>query len=401
MHFQHAPNTQALIQRLETFMRTHILPLEAEIIQERAPHTANWREWTLDPRLEALKTLAQEQGLWNLFLPEISGLTHTEYATLAEITGHSLLAPEVFNCNAPDTGNMELIWKYGTEAQKERWLQPLLSGKIRSSFCMTEPAVASSDPTNLEASITQDGDHVVLHGRKWWSTGLGHPNCKLLIFMGLSNPDNPKHAQHSMVLVDVDTPGVTIERMLPVFGTYDAPYGHGQVMFEQVRVPVGNVVGGLGRGFEIAQGRLGPGRVHHCMRLVGAAERALELMVRRGKERVAFGRTIDQLGGNRDIIAQARIDIEMIRLLVLKTAWLLDTVGVKGAMSEVSQIKVACPEVACRIIDQAMQMYGGEGLCDNTPLAAFYTYARILRLADGPDEVHRAVVAARELKKYE
>jgi acyl-CoA dehydrogenase len=401
MHFQHAPNTQALIQRLETFMRTHILPLEAEIIQERAPHTANWREWTLDPRLEALKTLAQEQGLWNLFLPEISGLTHTEYATLAEITGHSLLAPEVFNCNAPDTGNMELIWKYGTEAQKERWLQPLLSGKIRSSFCMTEPAVASSDPTNLEASITQDGDHVILHGRKWWSTGLGHPNCKLLIFMGLSNPDNPKHAQHSMVLVDVDTPGVTIERMLPVFGTFDAPYGHGQVMFDHVRVPVSNVVGGLGRGFEIAQGRLGPGRVHHCMRLVGAAERALELMVRRGKARVAFGRTIDQLGGNRDIIAQARIDIEMIRLLVLKTAWLLDTVGVKGAMSEVSQIKVACPEVACRIIDQTMQMYGGEGLCDNTPLAAFYTYARILRLADGPDEVHRAVVAARELKKYE
>ena len=401
MHFQHAPNTQALILRLETFMRTHILPLEAEIIQERAPHTSNWREWTLDPRLEALKTLAQEQGLWNLFLPEISGLTHTEYATLAEITGHSLLAPEVFNCNAPDTGNMELIWKYGTEAQKERWLQPLLSGKIRSSFCMTEPAVASSDPTNLEASITQDGDHVVLHGRKWWSTGLGHPNCKLLIFMGLSNPDNPKHAQHSMVLVDVDTLGVTIERMLPVFGTYDAPYGHGQVMFDHVRVPMSNVVGGLGRGFEIAQGRLGPGRVHHCMRLVGAAERALELMVRRGKGRVAFGRTIDQLGGNRDIIAQARIDIEMIRLLVLKTAWLLDTVGVKGAMSEVSQIKVACPEVACRIIDQAMQMYGGEGLCDNTPLAAFYTYARILRLADGPDEVHRAVVAARELKKYE
>lgn len=401
MHFQHASETQALIQRLETFMHEHILPLEAKIIEERVPQTANWLAWTLDPRLETLKSLAQEQGLWNLFLPEISGLTHTEYATLAEITGHSLLAPEVFNCNAPDTGNMELIWKYGTEAQKEMWLQPLLLGKIRSSFCMTEPAVASSDPTNLEASITQDGDHVVLHGRKWWSTGLGHPNCKLLIFMGLSNPNNPKHAQHSMVLVDVNTPGVTIERMLPVFGTYDAPYGHGQVMFDQVRVPMSNVVGGLGRGFEIAQGRLGPGRVHHCMRLVGAAERALELMVRRGKDRVAFGRTLDQLGGNRDIIAQARIDIEMIRLLVLKTAWLLDTVGVKGAMSEVSQIKVACPEVACRIIDQAMQMYGGEGLCDNTPLAAFYTYARILRLADGPDEVHRAVVASRELKKYE
>ena len=401
MHFQHVPKTQTLIQQLEGFLREHILPLEAAILQERAPQTANWRAWTLDPRLEALKIRAQEQGLWNLFLPEISGLTHTEYATLAEITGHSLLAPEVFNCNAPDTGNMELIWKYGTEAQKERWLQPLLSGQIRSSFCMTEPAVASSDPTNLEASITPDGDHVILHGRKWWSTGLGHPNCKLLIFMGLSNPENPKHAQHSMVLVDVDTPGVTIERMLPVFGTYDAPYGHGQVMFEQVRVPLSNVVGGLGRGFEIAQGRLGPGRVHHCMRLVGAAERALELMVRRGKDRVAFGRTLDQLGGNRDIIAQARIDIEMIRLLVLKTAWLLDTVGVKGAMSEVSQIKVACPEVACRIIDQAMQMYGGEGLCDNTPLAAFYTYARILRLADGPDEVHRNVVAARELKKYE
>ncbi len=396
MDFKHSPAAQAHIERLQAFMEAHIFPLEAQILSEHRPESGDWRTWVLDERIEKLKQQARSEGLWNLFLPELSGLSHTDYAVLAEITGHSLLAPEIFNCNAPDTGNMELLWKYGTEAQKAQWLQPLLNGSIRSAFCMTEPDVASSDPHNLEATIVQDGDHLVLNGRKWWSTGLGHPNCKLLIFMGRSDANAPKHQQHSMVLVPVDAPGVTIERMLPVFGAYDAPYGHGQVRFEQVRVPLSNVVGGLGRGFEIAQGRLGPGRVHHCMRLVGASERALQLMLARARSREAFGKPILHLNANSHIVAQARIDIEMVRLLVLKTAWLLDTVGIKGALSEVSQIKVACPAVACRIIDQAIQMYGGEGLCDNTPLAAFYGYARILRLADGPDEVHLGVVA-----KYE
>lgn len=401
MDFQHSTTTEGYIQRMTQFVRERILPVEEAILSEKKEYGADWKNWPLDDRLTALKQQAKAEGLWNLFLPEISGLSHTDYAVLAEITGLSLLAPEIFNCNAPDTGNMELLWKYGSEAQKQQWLEPLLDGRIRSAFCMTEPEVASSDPTNLRATIVPDGDHVVLNGRKWWSTGLGHPNCKLLIFMGLSDGTAHKYLQHSMVLVDVATPGVHIERMLPVFGAYDAPYGHGQVMFDQVRVPVTNVIGGLGRGFEIAQGRLGPGRVHHCMRLVGAAERALELMIQRGKSRNAFGKPLLQLNGNRDLIAQARIDIEMIRLLVLKTAWLLDTVGIMGALSEVSQIKVACPAVAARIIDQAIQMYGGEGLSDNTPLAAMYAYARILRLADGPDEVHRGVVASRELKKYD
>ena len=401
MDFKHSKQAETYIQQMKQFVQTYILPLEHDIISEKKEYGANWRNWTVDQRVEALKSKAQKEGLWNLFLPEISGLSHTDYAALAEITGHSLLAPEIFNCNAPDTGNMELLWKYGSEAQKTQWLEPLLKGEIRSAFCMTEPEIASSDPTNLRATITADGNEVILNGRKWWSTGLGHPNCKLLIFMGLSDTNAHKYMQHSMVLVDVDTPGVHIERMLPVFGAYDAPYGHGQVWFDQVRVPVEHVIGGLGRGFEIAQGRLGPGRVHHCMRLVGAAERALELMIQRSTSRNAFGKPIINLNANRDHIAQARIDIEMIRLLVLKTAWLLDTVGIMGALSEVSQIKVACPAVACRIIDQAMQIYGGEGLSDNTPLAAMYAYARILRLADGPDEVHRGVVASRELKKYE
>jgi acyl-CoA dehydrogenase len=401
MDFQHSAAAGKYLKKLTEFVRERILPVEAAMLSEKKEYGADWKNWPLDERLEALKQQAKAEGLWNLFLPDISGLSHTDYAVLAEITGHSLLAPEIFNCNAPDTGNMELLWKYGSESQKQQWLEPLLDGRIRSAFCMTEPEVASSDPTNLRATITQDGDHVVLNGRKWWSTGLGHPNCKLLIFMGLSDATAHKYLQHSMVLVGVDTPGVHIERMLPVFGTYDAPYGHGQVLFDQVRVPVENVIGGLGRGFEIAQGRLGPGRVHHCMRLVGAAERALELMIQRGKARHAFGKPLLQLNGNRDVVAQARIDIEMIRLLVLKTAWLLDTVGIMGALSEVSQIKVACPTVAARIIDQAIQVYGGEGLSDNTPLAAMYAYARILRLADGPDEVHRGVVASRELKKYD
>jgi alkylation response protein AidB-like acyl-CoA dehydrogenase len=314
--------------------------------------------------------------------------------------GHSLIAPEIFNCNAPDTGNMEVLWKYGSDWQKETWLHPLLEGSIRSVFCMTEPAVASSDATNMQATIVEDNDEVILNGTKWWSTGIGHPNCKVAIFMGLSDANASKHLQHTMVIVPLATQGVEIKRMLPVFGTYDAPYGHGEVSFTNVRVPKTHIIAGLGRGFEIAQGRLGPGRIHHCMRALGASERALQLLIERSLTRVAFGRPLVKLGGNADIIANARIDLEMARLLVMKTAFLLDTAGVKGAMSEVSQIKVIVPTIACRIIDQAMQIHGGMGLSNDTPLAGLYAYARTLRLADGPDEVHRGVVAKMEVKKY-
>jgi alkylation response protein AidB-like acyl-CoA dehydrogenase len=295
---------------------------------------------------------------------------------------------------------MEVLWKYGSEAQKEQWLKPLLAGTIRSAFCMTEPDVASSDATNMQATITEDGDDIILNGTKWWSTGIGHPNCKILIFMGLSDATAHKYLQHSMVLVPLDTAGVSIERMLPVYGGYDPPFGHGEVSFTNVRLPKTAVIAGLGKGFEIAQGRLGPGRIHHCMRLIGAAERALKLMIERGMKRVAFGKPLVNLGGNRDIIANARIDIEMTRLLVLKTAYLIDTLGAMGAMSEVSQIKVAAPKLACRILDEAIQLHGGQGMSNDTPLAAMYAYARILRLADGPDEVHRGVVAKIELSKY-
>lgn len=399
MDFSLSPKAREIHQAVAAFIRDRILPVEADLLRQPFSSDPDWRKWTLDPRLEALKAEAKAAGLWNLFLPEISGLTHVEYAAIAELTGRCLLAPEVFNCNAPDSGNMEVIWKYGSEAQKATWLTPLMEGEIRSAFCMTEPEVASSDATNVQATALRDGNEVVLNGRKWWSTGLGHPNCKVLIFMGLTDPSAHKYLQHSMVLVPVDTPGVKIERMLPVFGTYDTPYGHGEVSFDNVRLPLDAVIGGLGQGFAIAQGRLGPGRVHHCMRLIGAAERALELMIARGNERIAFGKPIIHLNANRSLIAQARIDIEMARLLVLKTAWLLDNAGIAGAMSEVSQIKVAAPAVACRVIDQAMQLFGGMGLSQDTPLAAMYAYARILRLADGPDEVHLGVVANQELKK--
>jgi hypothetical protein len=347
-----------------------------------------------------MKAQAKEAGLWNLFLPSVSGLSNVEYATLAEQMGRSHLAPEVFNCNAPDTGNMEVLEKYGTDAQKAEWLEPLLAGEIRSAFCMTEPAVASSDATNMEATAVVEGDEVVIDGRKWWSTGIGHPDCKMIIFMGLTDPDAHRHARHSMVLVPRDHPGVKVERMLTVFGDADPPYGHGEVSFTNVRVPVENVILGPGRGFEIAQGRLGPGRIHHCMRCIGASERALELMIRRAASRVAFHKPLVNLGGNRDIIANARIDIEMARLLTLKAAWLIDTQGVFAAMTEISAIKVVAPNVACRIIDQAMQMHGGAGLSEDFPLAAMYAGARILRLADGPDEVHRGLVARWELQRY-
>ena len=401
MDFEPSPKSKEVASRVKKFMHEHILPLEAALLHDSQHGNPDWQQWTIDPRIEALKAKAKADGLWNLFLPAISGLSNTDYATIAEITGHSLIAPEIFNCNAPDTGNMEVLHKYGSEAQKKEWLEPLLAGEIRSIFAMTEPDVASSDATNMRATITYDGDHVILNGRKWWSTGLGHPNCKVAIFMGLSDPSAHKYLQHSMVLVPLDAPGVKIERMLPVFGAFDAPYGHGEITFTDVRVPKSNVIAGLGKGFEIAQGRLGPGRIHHCMRAIGASERALKLMIERSMERVAFGKPLINLGGNRDIIAQARIDIDMARLLVLKTAWLLDTVGAMGALSEVSQIKVVAPEIGCRIIDQAMQMHGGKGLSNDTPLAAMYAYCRVLRLADGPDEVHRGVIAKIELKKYE
>lgn len=400
MNLTTSEKAQEILQRVQVFVQDKVLPIEADLLSKPLVADPDWRAWRPDPRLEALKAEAKAKGLWNLFLPEISGLSNLDYAPIAEASGRSLLAPELFNCSAPDTGNMEVIWKYGSTEQKAQWLEPLLAGDIRSAFCMTEPDVASSDATNMAATITPDGDTIVLNGRKWWSTGLGHPHCKVLIFMGLSDPEAHKYQRHSMVLVPVDTPGVRIERMLPVFGGYDAPSGHGEVSFTNVRLPKTAVIKGLGKGFEIAQGRLGPGRVHHCMRLIGAAERALELMIQRGLSRIAFGKPLVYLNGNPDIIASARMDIDMARLLVLKTAWLLDTHGPIGALSEVSQIKVVAPTIACRIIDQAMQLHGGQGLSNDTTLAALYAYARILRLADGPDEVHRGVVTKVELRKY-
>ncbi|MEM0992107.1 MAG: acyl-CoA dehydrogenase family protein [Bacteroidota bacterium] len=387
-----------LRNRVRKIVQEEIIPLEKELLWKEEVNP-NWTEWQLSPKLQAIKARAKRERLWNLFLPEISGLSNEEYAHIAEETGHSLIAPEIFNCNAPDTGNMEVLWKYGSEDQKEQWLQPLLEGEIRSAFCMTEPAVASSDATNMQATIEERGDEIVLNGRKWWSSGIGHPNCKVLIFMGLSNPDRARHQQHSIVLVPLDTPGVKVERMLSVFGSYDAPYGHGEVSFNDVILPKSAVITGLGRGFEIAQGRLGPGRIHHCMRLIGASERALHLMIERGLSRTAFGQPLVKLGGNPDIIANARIDINMARLLVLHCAKVIDEQGVKAAMSEVSQIKVVAPNIACRIIDEAMQFFGGMGLSNDTPLAGLYANARVLRLADGPDEVHRRQVARREIKR--
>jgi acyl-CoA dehydrogenase len=401
MDFNQSAKSKEVAARVKKFLHEHIMPLEASMLHDAQHGDPDWRRWQIDLRIEALKTQAKADGLWNLFLPGVGGLSNTDYAPIAELTGQSLIAPEIFNCNAPDSGNMEVLWKYGSAAQKEEWLKPLLDGTIRSIFAMTEPEVASSDATNMRATITDDGDHVILNGRKWWSTGLGHPHCRVAIFMGLSDPHAHKYLQHSMVLVPLDTAGVKIERMLPVFGAFDAPYGHGEISFTDVRVPRSNVIAGLGKGFEIAQGRLGPGRIHHCMRVIGACERALKLMIERSMARVAFGKPLVNLGGNRDIIANARIDIDMARLLVLKAAWLLDEHGAMGALSEISQIKVVVPNVGCRIIDQAMQMHGGMGLSNDTPLAAMYAYCRVLRLADGPDEVHRGVVAKIELKKYE
>ncbi len=398
MDFAHSPKARDYIARVSAFIAEHVTPNEETYL---AQLKRGERPWTVPPVMEELKAKAKATGLWNLFLPDSeygAGLTNLEYAPLAELMGRSLITPEVFNCNAPDTGNMEVLVQYGSAAQKKQWLKPLLEGKIRSAFCMTEPEVASSDATNMRATALVEGDEIVLNGRKWWSSGIGHPDCAFVIFMGLTDPTAAKYKQHSMVLVPIDAPGVKVERMVPVFGALDEPYGHGEVSFTNVRVPIENFISGPGRGFEIAQGRLGPGRIHHCMRIIGAAERALELMCQRSLTRVAFGKPLALLGGNRDIIANARMAIEQARLLTLKAAWLMDTVGVKGAKSEISQIKVVAPNMAQLVIDQAIQMHGGAGLSEDFPLTGLYAYARMLRLADGPDEVHRGLIAKLELK---
>jgi acyl-CoA dehydrogenase len=405
MDFAPSARTVEQLQRLRGFIAEHIEPFEAKYRRENAELNAgaDWRRWRVHPRIAELKALAREAGLWNLFLPDAElggGLSVLEYAPLAEAMGHYEFAAEIFNCNAPDTGNMEVLHHFGTPAQKAQWLAPLLAGEIRSVFCMTEPDVASSDATNMQATIRADGEELVLDGRKWWSTGIGHPDARLAIFMGLSNPEAEAHARHSMVLVPLDAPGVRIERMLPTFGEYDPPYGHGEVVFDNVRVPKDQLLLGLGQGFAIAQGRLGPGRIHHCMRAIGAAERALELMIRRGSARQAFGQPILRLGGNLERVAQARIAIDQARLLTLYAAWKIERFGVKAAMTEISAIKVVAPNLLQDIVDQAIQIHGGAGVSHDVPLTGLFMIARALRIADGPDEVHRAMVARMELAKY-
>ena len=405
MDFAPSPKTQDYLARVQAFMREHIAPIEEQYHRDNlaANPSADWQTWRVLPVIEELKAKAKAAGLWNLFLPDSThgaGLSTLEYASIAEETGRSFLAPTVFNCNAPDTGNMEVLHYFGTDAQKQKWLQPLLAGEIRSVFCMTEPDVASSDATNMQATIAEDGDELVLNGRKWWATGLGHPDARLVIFMGLSNPEAAPHARHSMVLVPLPTPGVNIRRMLPAFSDYDPPYGHGEVWFETVRVPRANLLVGLGEGFAIAQGRLGPGRIHHCMRCIGGAERALELLIKRGLTRTAFGKPILHLGGNLERVADLRMAIDQARLLTLFAAWKIDTQGVKAAMNEISAIKVVAPNVLQRVVDEAIQIHGGAGVSHDVPLTAIFTVARALRLADGPDEVHRAMVARVELAKY-
>jgi alkylation response protein AidB-like acyl-CoA dehydrogenase len=389
-----------LVDTLQGFMRDEVLPAES-IYAAQLSGSRDHRQWRQPAVMETLKAKARAAGLWNLFLPDTehgAGLGHLDYASLAEIMGHSFIAPEVFNCSAPDSGNMEVLHRYGTPAQKQAWLQPLLDGTIRSGFGMTEPDVASSDATNMQATARIEGNEVVLDGRKWWTTGAGHPHCRFVIFMGLSDPLAEPHRRHSMVICPLDHAGVSIERMLPVFHDLDEPSGHGELRFTDVRLPLANVILGPGRGFEIAQGRLGPGRVHHCMRAIGAAERALTLLCARARSRVAFGKPLAELGGNPDIIANLRMAIEQARLLTLKTAWTLDTHGTKAALSLISQIKVVVPAVAQQAAEAAIQIHGGAGLSDDFPLARLYAYARVLRLADGPDEVHRGVVARLEMK---
>ena len=405
MDFRNSDRSRDLLDRLSRFISDQIAPMEERERREvlAARNGGDWTRWRVSPAVEALKQNARGEGLWNLFLNENDagpGLSSVEYAPLAEEMGKSLLAPEVFNCNAPDSGNMEVLAKYSSPEQKEQWLEPLLAGRIRSAFCMTEPDVASSDATNIRATIVEDGDGLVLNGTKSWSTGLGHPNCKVAIFMGVSDPAADRHHRHSMVLVPIETRGVRILRMLTVFGDYDEPYGHGEVAFENVRVPKENLIAGTGRGAEIAQGRLGPGRIHHCMRCLGAAERALRLLVERSLTRTAFGKPLSHLGGNRERIADLRIAIDQARLLTLHAAWRLDEVGPVAALKEISSIKVVAPNVLQRVVDEAIQVHGGAGVSDDVPLTALFTLARVLRIADGPDAVHRAVIARLELARY-
>jgi acyl-CoA dehydrogenase len=400
MDFDFPPRVRELQARVQAFMEAEIYPAEARFHAE----VATGDRWQPTAVMEELKAKARAAGLWNLFLPESdlgAGLTNLEYAPICEILGRSILAPEALNCSAPDTGNMEVLVRYGTEAQKRQWLDPLLNGEIRSCFAMTEPAVASSDATNIESRIERDGDHYVLNGRKWWTSGIGDPRAKLIIFMGKSDPANPdRYRQQSMILVPRDTPGVRVVRMLPIMGYDDAPHGHAEVLFENVRVPAENMLLGEGRGFEIAQGRLGPGRIHHCMRTIGLAERALELMCRRTQSRIAFGKRISEFDTTQERIAESRMMIEQARLLTLKAAWMMDRVGNKEARAEIAMIKVIAPNMACQVIDWAIQAHGGGGLSDDFPLAYAYAWSRALRFADGPDEVHRSQIARLELRKH-
>ena len=418
MDFAPSERAHELAGLVKAFIEAEIEPIEAEYHAEvkRRRDAGQGENWVELPVIKELQAKARAQGLWNLFLPAGhegpyaerygtlggAGLSNIDYAPLAELMGRSFIAPSIFNCAAPDTGNMEVLLKYGSQEQKDRWLEPLLQAEIRSAFLMTEPGVASSDATNMELTAVVDGDEIVLNGRKWFSSGVGHPDCEVFIVMGLTDtdPEASRHRRHSMVLVPRDTPGVTIERMLPVMGFLDEPHGHGEVSLTDVRVPVTNFIGGPGEAFAIAQGRLGPGRVHHCMRTIGLAEKALELAITRGTDRVAFGKPLVNLGGNRERVARARIAIDSTRLLVLNAAWKLDQGGPMNAISEVSQIKVAAPSMALDIIDFAMQIHGGGGLTDDFPLAAAWTGARSLRFADGPDEVHLGLIARLELMKY-
>ncbi|RIV49211.1 acyl-CoA dehydrogenase family protein [Burkholderia pseudomallei] len=403
MHFDYSAKVEALRARLGAFFDEHIYPNERAFYEEIARNRRAGDAWRPVELIETLKAKARAAGLWNLFLPDSArgaGLTNLEYAPLCEIMGRVPWAPEVFNCNAPDTGNMETLERYGTDAHKAAWLEPLLDGVIRSAFLMTEPEVASSDATNIRTRIERDGEHYVINGHKWWSSGAGDPRCKLYIVMGKTDPDAPRHAQQSMMLVPSDAHGVTVHRPLNVFGYDDAPHGHMEITLENVRVPASNLLLGEGRGFEIAQGWLGPGRIHHCMRLVGLAERALELMCRRASERIAFGKPVAAQTVTQERIAEARCMIEQARLLTLKTAYMMDTVGNKGARGEIAMIKVVAPNMACQVIDWAIQAHGGGGVSDDFPLAYAYASARTLRFADGPDEVHRNAIAKLELARH-